>query len=198
MTKSKNVQKKVPTTWPKYEGLLGKELALHDSFADEIPKRLALICQLYSIDQRDMFWERQLMMALLLRHVPGFQVQLPAATSYDILLFIDRVDWIKGQHFKKTGKKLNDKIAVYEAANTMVDDEDPESVNPFAGKNPSTLLRIYTGAKEHIEHLNKKLHDSMSKWKLARENGANCRKLDQHQHAAILHKRYRARIDQPK
>ena len=134
--------------WPRYSKAL---LNLDSTIVKEVDSRLSTVCSLYSIDQLDPDWERQLLVTLLNRHVPSFRTPRRKRKPVDVAFLIEVIDGIKDTHEQKDGRRPSTEAVVQEIVDT------PKEANPFHGMSRSRITRIYSGRGAELEKLRKDL-----------------------------------------
>lgn len=129
---------------PGYTGELGSPLKSGDDYVAAIDRRIALLCEFYDIYQSDKLWERQLLVALLHHHVPGFQLPAPAGrpSTVDHHWIIENIDLVKDALEAEDGHRPSTDAAI----TYILENLEPGS--DFDGKSHGTLMRIYSGRSE--------------------------------------------------
>lgn len=139
---------KGPIPWPNYPE---RQLVLDGNIVGEVDKRIAEICVLYEIDQQDPSWERQLLAALLNRHVPCFGMRREKGKSVDNAFLIENVEGLKDFHEKNTGHRPSTEAVAHEIAQAPADD------NEFHGMTPTRIMRIHSGRAKELNALHEDL-----------------------------------------
>jgi hypothetical protein len=130
-----------------YRHDLKSELPMDGNIVDEVSRRLGQLCRLHGIDEAAEDWERQLLMTILHRHVPGFQFRAKRRKAIDAAFLIETIEGLKSHHESLTGQRPSTDAVVQEIA-----EADP-SENPFAGMSHSRMMRIYSGRTDELKSI---------------------------------------------
>ena len=140
--------RKQPQPWPKYTRSLKTPPVYDGNIVLEVEERIKALCALYRINDDDPSWERQLLITLLHRHVPGFRLKSYKRKSVDNPFICEAVDSVKANEAKKTGHPISTDAAVA----MIVEELQPG--DPFYGMTHARMMRIYAEREKHFQEAN--------------------------------------------
>lgn len=139
---AKNLHTKLKN-WARYNGKLNTKLTPHDNLYTEIPERIELLAKFYVIDTSTQHWERELLLVLAHRHVPGFQFRHFKSRKVDNISWIEIVDRKRDEFEMSTGVRPSAAKTIDALASTKEWRDSPDTMTV------SRLKRIYSGKTEH-------------------------------------------------
>lgn len=201
--------------WPKYIGVLKTPLRPGDDLTVQVPDKLAALCRLHGIDPDGPLWERELLVTLSLRNVPGFGFRSPTRARVDNDWIIASVEFTKDvlEGKDKDGVRPSDDAAV---ANMIEELDKPgmENENQFLrdmlGKRKAKLrggdtrddlakkalhsrvMRIYSGRKDPKDPTQRRIDEAMKGLGDAYRAARKLSEASSESHAAILIRQHRS------